>query len=170
MKNLSNTLTGILNRHALTLSELADMADLPRPSLSKLRAGNPPSAETLRRILEHATQNREERAELLKAYLLDHIDHLRVDRSLVSIATPNDTSDDLRGQLNAEVYGWLTTLGRAIAGGHEEFEGIVEELAHLAHRFQARTNTVDFLAAEDANEYSGTPAERHPFPDEGPGA
>jgi hypothetical protein len=154
MNNLSTAIIGILSRQGRKYADLVKASGISSSALSQIVNGTPCSPGNLTRLMEHISPHSEERAELIRAHLFDELERSGVPVGLVHISTPSEDRESLRGILTSEVYGWLYSIAVAIAEGNDEFEGIVEELAHLARRLKKEKNwEYGGQAAEDSREY-----------------
>jgi hypothetical protein len=151
MNNLHSTLMGILTRRNMIVRDLVAASNVAQSTLSKLKTHGC-SGETLRALLMHAAENDEDRREILRSYFFDELDRFEIPTGLFEITQGHPF--DLKSVVNMEVYGWLYSIAVAIAEGNDEFEGIVEELAHLARRLKKEKNwEYGGQAAEDPREY-----------------
>lgn len=151
MNNLHSTLIGILTRREMIVRDLVLASNVAQSVLSKLKTQGC-SGETLRALLVHAAENDEDRREILRSYFFDELDRLKIPLGLFEIT--QGSPFDIKSVVNTQVYGWLYSIAVAIREENDEFEGIVEELAHLARRLKKEKNwDHGGQAAEDPREY-----------------
>lgn len=171
MSNFGEMLAALTRQS--TQQDLADKTKLGKSTISRIISGDIPKRTSLPLLIEAATTDPLEKAQLLRAYLADvkEIPGIPHDLIHISVGPPADPVESL---LSPDEYTHIRAIAEALNAGHKELYPIIESAGELAARFQERHNAI---AAEDPAVYpkkkeaettQKTPSRRSPAPDKLP--